>query len=472
MIEKRIRSLLREAAEQKAPAAEIDLWPALQTHLPLRDRPFSRGIPMNQNARISRYRLALALTTALILAGIVFFTAPQTHAMAQTFLHFFTRSQSDALAAPTSIPLVWQDTTPSAPPLPTLTPTSVLPFESVCGPRQAAHCSVEQLRSMVKFPVQELGQMPQGISFVGGNGGPDLIVLTYANPDHSNLLVMFESPWTGSPQQTHWDVGASAAIETVKMKDSSGEYVKGSFGYSSGAATEQWDANAAVQTLRWTENGVFFTLQNVGDSLLTRADLVSLASALTDQSVSAQVNVPTVTAAPTDEPFDLHKAYPLTLAEAQKAAGFTLAQPAKLPEILSFLGAAYDADHQITRMIYPRAQSDMAGSTDSLSLAQERIPAKGAVCNLCSMVVGDKTMIDQYPAGTLVGDFQEVKIGSGSGQYTEGGWHGTNCCGWEWASDPYLKTLRWQKDGIAFELTYMGLDLNQQDLIRIAENVK
>jgi hypothetical protein len=41
-----------------------------------------------------------------------------------------------------------------------------------------------------------------------------------------------------------------------------------------------------------------------------------------------------------------------------------------------------------------------------------------------------------------------------------------------WRDDPYLKTIRWQKDGMAFELIQMGMDADRDRLVAIAESMK
>jgi hypothetical protein len=46
-----------------------------------------------------------------------------------------------------------------------------------------------------------------------------------------------------------------------------------------------------------------------------------------------------------------------------------------------------------------------------------------------------------------------------------------------WESTPYLQTLRWQANGLAFELLYMGdpdenLGVTKADMIAVAESIK
>jgi hypothetical protein len=87
------------------------------------------------------------------------------------------------------------------------------------------------------------------------------------------------------------------------------------------------------------------------------------------------------------------------------------------------------------------------------------------------LIIVDKTEFDKHP-DIVVGAFEEVQIGGVTGQYVQGGWH-SDCCGWIWGAEPFLKRLRWQKDGMAFEITAMNMnDLTKEDMIAIAESIK
>ncbi len=65
-----------------------------------------------------------------------------------------------------------------------------------------------------------------------------------------------------------------------------------------------------------------------------------------------------------------------------------------------------------------------------------------------------------------------VQIGAVTGKYVEGGWHHPDGCCYAWDSEPYFKTLRWWVNGQAFELSYMGMDIEKEDMIKIAESIK
>lgn len=143
-----------------------------------------------------------------------------------------------------------------------------------------------------------------------------------------------------------------------------------------------------------------------------------------------------------------------SIIEAEQKAGFIVFMPTFLPEILSFKGSSYEPDHNIVRIFY-----GYEDTTNGLVIREERFQTKDD-CELCG-VVGASAEIET------------VQIGDITGEYVEGVWkHTAN--GRIWVTDPYLKTLRWQKEDIAFELMYMGSPRNvtKDDLIAIAESMK
>jgi len=143
-----------------------------------------------------------------------------------------------------------------------------------------------------------------------------------------------------------------------------------------------------------------------------------------------------------------------TVIEAGKEAGFAVLMPTFLPKILAFEGASYEPDHHIVRIFY-----SYENTTNGLVIREEQFQTSDD-CELCG-VVGASA------------DIEIIQIGSITGEYVEGVWKLTDN-GPVWESDPYLKTVRWQKDGIAFELVYMGPpeDLTRPDLVAIAESMK
>ncbi len=415
-----------------------------------------------------RLQTGIVFTLVVLLAGILFFNTPSGRAVAQSILNFFTRSESNILPAPTEIPLVWVEQTPGVPAA-TVTPLPGPAFSDECGDYPNPRCTVAQIRSKVDFPIKELGVIPAPLYFVGATGEPDRVYIFYGTQDHSENLVLIEQPWIESSDQTPWIVGASAIVETVKIGSSTGEYVKGSFTYRSGETQEHWDADANNQILHWVEDGVFFQIINSGVQL-DQDSFIALAGSLTTGPVTAELTPIPETNTQTSESYDLSTNYPLTIPEAEKMAGFKAALPSKLPGLLTLLGASFEPKQAVVSIFYLRSQ-DMGPTTDGLLLKEEIIPSDGQF-DLSRFIILDKTEIENYASGILVGAIEKVQIGEIQGQYVEGTWHGTDCCGWVWEADPYLKRLRWQMNGMAFELLYMGMDIAKEDMILIAKSMK
>jgi len=155
---------------------------------------------------------------------------------------------------------------------------------------------------------------------------------------------------------------------------------------------------------------------------------------------------------PTPDPssiLDVHQ----TVEEVQTLVNHRIMQPAWAPDVLSLVGASYQPDHAIVRIFYRTPDSD------GLVLKQESFQ-RSENCSLCGTVGASAPV-------------ETVTIGATSGEYVEGVWKLTDK-GPVWESDPYQKTLRWQMDHTAFELSYMGNPdtVTKEDLMKIAESLK
>jgi hypothetical protein len=428
-------------------------------------------------AGITRRRTYIASSFIVLFLGAILTLTPQGRAWAQEMLHFFTRAGSDTLPAPTTEPMRWVDQTPGVA-APTVTPvTPVLPaFYADCGDFSAPRCSIAQIRSKVDFTVKELGIIPEGLYFTGATGGPDDVWIFYKSQDNSWGLSLNEEPWTGSTEQTSWEVGVSAVVETVQIGDITGEYVKGSFTMKDGDATVVWDPDLPIQNLHWMDNGVYFEMQIFDPSAqLDKKAFIALAESLTTDSVAAALTPMPMTPTPDAEDDTIYDEYwKLTAAEAGEQAGFVVLEPARLPEIFSLKGAHYDQEHRVVSLSYPDTVMWAQGSQEGFSLSEMLIPADG-VCDLCGLVVGDLALADSTYRYTVVGanaTIEKVKIGDVAGEYVEGAWYDGDNTGMKWHNDPVMKVLRWQVDGMAFELAYFGNSITKADLIAIAESIK
>jgi hypothetical protein len=258
----------------------------------------------------------------------------------------------------------------------------------------------------------------------------------------------------------------------VKVGEVTAEYVKGS--YDGNRNPPEWNADLALQALRWVDQGVLFTVyMNGTQPKLEMSSLAALMGSLTDGPVAVKITPVAGTATPTPEPFNFHPLYPLTLAEAEEKAGFAVQLPERLPEILSFSGASYDPDAKIVVLLYHYNDPNMPENTNGLGI-REALAAQTGDCPLCGIQVGVGADVGKDPDALMVGaeaTVETVQIGSVKGEYVEGVWNGTDK-GWVWVSDPYVKHLRWRMNGMAFELSYFGMEITQEDLIAIAQSMK
>lgn len=483
MNEAELKQQLTEIAQEAFPDT-LDPWPTLKGLLQISDRKaHPRGFAMKtQTTRMKIFppaaRVAAILGLALLLASAIFLITPQGHAWAQDLLRFFTRAASNSVPAPTAQPLNWVILTPGAAthtPAPTLTLPGQAFFPD-CGDIRRLQCSVEQVREKVGFPVKELGVLPEDMQFTGATGNPDTTWIVYDRTGKDGRLLLIQEPWKDSPEQKSWMLGASAAVEIVKIGQVTGEYAKGSFTYKAGETQQHWDPNMDVQILLWEADGIFTVIEYVGDdTLLNRDGLVALATSLTTQSVDTRVSSASPTAIPTEESADLHNIYPLTIQEAEQQVGWKLLEPTRLPDILSFYGATLEIDPAqpaITTLFY-RLDQQWGPNTNGVLIREQKIPTSGA-CKLCGFVIGQYTGKETAPSGMTVGanaTIQAVSIGEFSGQYVEGVWKGTDQ-GWVYDLDPNVKTLRWQANGVAFEVTYFGEEITKEDMVAIAASMK
>lgn len=147
---------------------------------------------------------------------------------------------------------------------------------------------------------------------------------------------------------------------------------------------------------------------------------------------------------PTPDPASILDAT-ASVSEVTAQAGFTVYQPASVPEGFTFSGASFDPASSITRLFYQ--------TPDSNALVLKQEPAgQNEPCDLCGEVGASAAI-------------EEVTINGAAGEYVIGVWKLTDN-GPVWDSDPYLQTLRWQQGDFAFELLYMGMpDFMDKDLM-------
>ncbi|MBN1147172.1 MAG: hypothetical protein JXA78_07945 [Anaerolineales bacterium] len=345
MKEEQLKRILGELAEQAAPA-DLDLWPAIQSRFETNQTHTQPG-ESSMNAHIARRWQARFAAAALLIAllAAALLVTPQGRAWAQSAaqsaLQFFTRSEGNTRLIPTqdlaslvevTLALEEETLTSAATPWPTATPRpeSLQAFHDACGNLPYPHCTLEQVSQMVAFPVKGFAEMPEGLEFVGASGSPEAVTLMYQGL--SGTLYLAQSPASQDNLQD-WQIAADALVEALPIGNLPGEYVQGGWmglGIAQ-AGTLPWETGSGLQTLRWQQDGIRYTLwcyaHKVGDSLaLDKARLVELAAKLTTKPPKAQ--------APGQAAF-------LALDQAATRAGFSAVEPAWLPAGYMLAGATY-----------------------------------------------------------------------------------------------------------------------------------
>ena len=475
MDSKNIKPILLAALENELPSSQIQIWPTVESSLVAGKHPLmQQGENMNtiKSRRISRMALAALVIVALLVLVLI---TPQGRAFAQSILRFFIRTDSDTLVLPTQS-ITWVEVTPGVPhptmtPQPTLTP--LVEFAKDCGSFPIMKCSVEQIRSKVDFTVKEPAAIPDGMYFTGATGGSDGIFLRYEYENNSGGLFISEERWVG-PLEGASIVGTSANVEEVQVGNLTGEYFRGIFVQKDGESFATWEPDESIETLRWVENGIAYTLQYsfTYQGVLEKDGLIAIAENMTTERV-AKLPMP-ATATPASETWYVGGLFSRSIPDVEKIVGFKLSLPSQLPEFLSLFGARYDEENK-TAIVYFHLVTEWTEPYDNGLFLSQQVISNPNDCTICDMVVGDSTALEQQDGPMIVGansNLETVQVGDVAGKYVEGVWEGTDCCGWVWQPDAGLKTLRWQVNDRAFELQYLGSDLNKHDLIKIAESLQ
>ena len=265
MNEKRIRSALQDALDEKIPASQIDLWPAVRANLVAGNHQKNQqGAKMNRKKmyRVRRFALASAMLVALIAAALL---TPQGRALSQSILQFFTRSEDTTLPlAPSEI--AGDEIDPSAP---TAEPPSPL-------------ISVAEAEAQVGFDVAELPVVPDGLDYLGARLYGDTVSVEYQTPDYAGHLIIMQSQQGFN--QSKWDSVPAQAIVPVKIGELDGEFIQGRFVVYVGETAGTWEPDAPILRLRWMQDGVWFEMTKSGYAetlaYLDQARLIELAESL------------------------------------------------------------------------------------------------------------------------------------------------------------------------------------------------
>ncbi len=361
------------------------------------------------NSTNPRRMSRVALVTLAVFAFLtIALITPQGRAFAQSVLQFFTRAESNSFPVEVIRPDVSQPTVEA--------PASLL--------------TVAEAERVTGFGLAELPFVPEGFNYLGVRMYGAAASLEYEVQGGGGNLILMQSK--DGFVQSDWDKVPAEAVVPVKIDDVDGEFAQGTFVVMAGETSATWNPSAPVLRLRWVKDGVWFDLTKFGDveaiEYLDQAGLISLASRVTTNP------------------------FPLTIKEAKQYAGYEVLIPEILPEGMNFLGAAIDPALKMTSLSIGYSEAER------IILIKQQPVESPETCTLCGLV-------------GVSASVQQVQVNGIPGEYAEGVWELTDS-GPVWRDDPYLKTLRWQKDGMAYELIYMGVDLQKDNLVGIAGSMR
>jgi hypothetical protein len=429
MDRKNIQSILQDAVEHEVPSSQIDLLPNVKEHLVARrDTSFQQGEKMNPRKprRIRRVVFAALMVVALMAIAL---TTPQARAIAQDIFKFFHRAESNVIPISPELIAASEATQAIA--------TVTLPAPLV---------TISDAYQVVGFGFL-VPEVPDGFVLLGARANSTSISIEYEAQGGGGALIINES--LHEFMQSEWDQAPVEAISQVKIGDLDAEIVKGGFVVFPGETVARWNPEAPILRLRWIFDGIWFEIAKLGDvesiEYLDRDALLELAERMMKGS------------------------FTLDIKEVEGLAGFDVLEPTWLPPVLFFEGAAFEPrewDHpkNTVQISYSFSSKSIGPGLASNGLVISQQPIE----NVEDCEMGTGCLVG---AGAKV---ETVQIGEVTGEYVIGVWKADNAGNWIWEYEPYLQRLRWQENGFAFEILYMGApeEVGKTDLISIAESMR
>ena len=397
--------------------------------------------------RVINITAIAALTFALLVAA-----TPQGRAFAQNVLRYFVRTENDTRPVPTLTLATPNATNVDSP---NLLSGTHLPFEETCGDIYYARCSMNEIRAMVAFPVNELGKTVEDITFVGATGGPAQVILVYMGKSVNGLLMLSVGPVTAAEQRP-LQVAASAKVEPVSINGMAGEYVQGAWDSVGANNGVSWTADPFVQTLRWEVDSVGYTMtfhaaKNTG-ILLDKSAMLYMAENMT-MKVEAIVSPP---------------APPLEVQDISQQAGFTVVEPGWVPEGYVFSNAAYIPAQNTACLYYNYG----TGNLPEMAIAER--PSASSILDDISTATVD------FDGETITVPVVAEPLGVGGAQGGQAGLisNGVNtsklCPNKDFVAN---QALYWQFDGKDYVLFGLidqhegGVFISRLEMQRLAENL-
>jgi len=249
-------------------------------HSKMHTAPWKKSSSLNIVTKVSRYflptsqpiRLAILVSSILILTIIGYTASPTIKAAAKQFFSFFVPAETDTISIPIT---VGQDGN--------LVAYDAPGYFSI---------DIDSLTELIEFDLLVIPEQLLGLKYSGANYNKEIssVTIQYQGADKT---IYFTQRATESMLEFS-SIGASAPIELVMIKGHPGEYVVGGWHAIdkksiitpdhlmkiSENLNIYWDQNQSQRIMRWEENGVTYEILAIGQRL-SKSILLEIAESLT-----------------------------------------------------------------------------------------------------------------------------------------------------------------------------------------------
>jgi hypothetical protein len=395
--------------------------------------------------RVREHRIRLALSGILLLVLAVFLVTPRGRAWAQEVFHFFNRINSQTVELPESqMKLLTEGTNDSfdLPLVPVFIPTvspeiATLPGCETPEKSQSYRCQIAWAESQLGFDLKEFPEVPENWGFESlsfdpaSNSAITSYILDQFQTSGSFLLMQGLGDFSKEYSNVPWEVVPADKVESVKVGEYSGEYVKGSFGKPENNRLA-W-SDAYLHRLAWSDGTRWYSIKvwpnpTMPDSF-GRDRLIELAESLVDapKEISESAN-----------PDPLYTTV-YSISEAEKISGVDLKTPTLLPMGIHFEYARKYSYNDEVRLFYGTNNELVIHAWKGKSLDVDRLSAAPNENLKVVSVNGEKAL-----------------LGSAEGSHTR-------------------LFLWWEDDGMYYQMyyyLYFGQIIDKEELIAIAESMQ
>ena len=298
MDSKNIKSILQDALEEEVPASEINLLPAVQSHLVAGKKQATQQSEKTNKTPIKRLAFASLTIVALMVISLA---TPQGRAWAQEAFQFFKRVNFTTIPLSTD-ELRWfnaPDESYSLPLVPVYIPTlppemASLPECKTAEEALSYSCQIAYAESQLGFDLMELPKKPQGLEFrsvrFDAVEGAATIGYGTSYDSYGMSLSLTQRLGQGPEQYAPWAWVPADEVEKIKVGNFDGEYVSGSFSLPAGGnELEWWDDVNMEQRIAWSDGTFWYLLEmNIGTheaGYLERDQLIELSASLVNKPI-------------------------------------------------------------------------------------------------------------------------------------------------------------------------------------------